>query len=409
VYRRQVTRQPGLRRLWRPPGRFEDRNPDRRVSFLELFFDLVFVAVIAQLAHHLAENVTWSSVGWFIFLFYAVWSSWINGTLYHDLHSTDDLSIRVFTFAQMLAVSLMAVHAGAVPGDGSDGFAIGYALNTLILVVLWFRTGIHDPSHRPASVPYSIGYLLSAVLFGASVFVEPPFSYWMWAMALLVELGGFAFAMYRFTPPETQSGEATIATTPSLIERMGLFVIIVLGEVVVGSVNGMADLTPLDLDESIIGLCGVLVAIGLWWLYFDLVSHRPPVSRFTQLWLYLHLPMVIAIAAGGSGVLATIEHATTALPGEVRWLLVGSLGVAVLSIVGLTLILEIRSRSDEIAIVYRVADRASLLSAALILVVGLTTWGAKSTLIAMVALLLFPVWTALRVWSRLGDFEWAVD
>ena len=39
---------------------------------------------------------------------------------------------------------------------------------------------------------------------------------------------------------------------------------IVLGEVVVGSVNGMADLTPLDLDESIIGLCGVLVAIGLW-------------------------------------------------------------------------------------------------------------------------------------------------
>jgi len=408
VYRRQVTRQPGLRRLWRPPGRFEDRDPDRRVTFLELFFDLVFVAVIAQLAHHLAENVTWSSVGWFIFLFYAVWSSWINGTLYHDLHSTDDLSIRVFTFAQMLAVSLMAVHAGDVPGDGSDGFAIGYALNTLILVVLWFRTGSHDPSHRPASVPYSIAYLLSAVLFGASVFVEPPISYWMWAIALLVELGGFGVAMYRFTPPETQSGEATIATTPSLIERMGLFVIIVLGEVVVGSVNGMADLTPLDLDESIIGLCGVLVAIGLWWLYFDLVSHRPPVSRLTQLWLYLHLPMVIAIAAGGAGVLATVEHATSPLPDEVRWLLVGSLGVAVLSIVGLTLVLEIRSRGDEIAIVYRVADRASLISAALIVVVGFTTWSAKSTLIAMVVLLLFPVWAALRVWARLGEFEWAV-
>lgn len=100
MYRRQVARQPGLLRLWRPPGRFEDRDPDRRVTFLELFFDLVFVAVIAQLAHHLAESVTWSSVGWFIFLFYAVWSSWINGTLYHDLHSTDDLSIRVFTFAR---------------------------------------------------------------------------------------------------------------------------------------------------------------------------------------------------------------------------------------------------------------------------------------------------------------------
>ncbi|HEU4895745.1 MAG TPA: low temperature requirement protein A [Acidimicrobiia bacterium] len=399
--------RPGLRRLWRPPGRFEDRDPDRRVTFLELFFDLVFVAVIAQLAHHLAEHISWASIGWFVFLFYAVWSSWINGTLYHDLHGTNDLSIRVFTFAQMLAVALMAVHAGAVPGEGSDGFAIGYALNTLVLVVLWFRTGLHDPHHRAASVPYSIAYLLSAALFAASVFVEQPLSYWMWGVALLVELGGFAVAMYRFTPPDSQGGEATIATTPSLIERMGLFVIIVLGEVVVGSVNGMADLTPLDLDETVIGLCGVLVAIGLWWLYFDLVSHRAPLSRFTQLWLYLHLPMVIAIAAGGAGVLTTIEHAASPLPGEVRWLLVGSLAIAVLSIVGLTLILEIRSHHDAVAVVYRVADRASLISAALILLVGLTTWGTKATLIGMVVLLLYPVWAALRVWARLGEFDQA--
>lgn len=395
-----------FRRLWRPPGRFEDRNPDRRVSFLELFFDLVFVAVIAQLAHRLSEHPSWEGLGWFVFLFYAIWSSWINGTLYHDLHTTDDLSIRIFTFAQMLAVSLMAVHAGDVPGEGSDGFAIGYTLNTLILVVLWFRTGLHDPHHRPASVPYSIAYLLSALIFGTSVLAQPPLQHWMWAVALLVELGGFTLAMYRFTPPESQEGDAVIATTPSLIERLGLFVIIVLGEVVVGAVNGMAEITPLDLDAAIVGLCGVLVAIGLWWLYFDLVSHREPISSRTQFWLYLHLPLVIAIAAGGAGVLNTVERgAESALPEEVRWLLVGSLSTAVLSVVVLTLVLEIRSRSDEIATIYRVADGASLISAALILTVGMTTWSPKVTLMAMVALLLFPIWTALRVWARVGVFD----
>lgn len=388
-----------MRRLWRPPGRFEDRNPERRVSFLELLFDLVFVAVIAQLAHRLAEHPSWTGVGWFVFLFYAVWSSWINGTYYHDLHTTNDLSIRVFTFAQMLAVALMAVHAADVPGEGSPGFAIGYAANTLLLVVLWFRTGFHDPAHRSASMPYSFAYLVSAILFTVSVVVDSPARYWLWAAALLSEGIGYAWAMNRWTPPESQGGDAVIAATPSLIERMGLFVIIVLGEVVVGSVNGMADLTPMDLDETVIGLNGILVAIGLWWLYFDLVSHRRPVSSRTQAWLFLHFPLVVAIAAGGAAVLNTIEHASSPLPDEVRWLLVGSLAVAVLSIVCLTLVLEIRSRSEARA-VYETADRAALIGVGLILAVGLSGWDAKASLTAMVALLLFPIVAGLRVWAR---------
>ena len=38
-----------FRRLWQPPGRYADRDVDRRVTFLELFFDLVFVVVISLL------------------------------------------------------------------------------------------------------------------------------------------------------------------------------------------------------------------------------------------------------------------------------------------------------------------------------------------------------------------------
>jgi low temperature requirement protein LtrA len=373
------------------------------VSFLELFFDLVFVAVIAQLAHRLAENPSWDGVGWFVFLFYAVWSSWVNGTYYHDLHTTNDLSIRVFTFAQMLAVALMAVHAGNVPGEGATGFAIGYAANAFLLVSMWFRTGLHDPDHRTASIPYSFAYLISAILFAVSVAVDPPLTYWLWAAALLSEALGYAIALNRWTPPDSQPGEAVIAATPSLIERMGLFVIIVLGEVVVSAVNGMAELTPMDLDESIIGLSGVLIAIGLWWLYFDLVSHRPPESRRTQAWLFLHFPLVVAIAAGGSGVLTTIEHAGSSLPVSARWLLVGSLAIAVLAVVCLTMFLQIRSENEVVGTIYRVADRAALVSAVLILGVGATTWDAKATMLAMVVLLLYPIYAGLRVWARVGD------
>jgi low temperature requirement protein LtrA len=386
-----------FRRLWQPPARFEDRATDRRVTFLELFFDLVFVVVISQLGERLAQHPTWSGVGWFVFLFYAVWSSWNNGTQYHDLHGTDDVSARVFTFGQMLAVAVMAAFIAQVPGAGSTGFALAYAANTLVLVILWFRTGLHDPSHRPASVPYSIAYLIAVALFAGSALVDGPARYWLWGIALASELAGLLIAFRRWTPPASQGGEAVIATTPSLIERLGLFVIIVLGEVIVGAVNGMAEVAPLTFDEVVIGLLGVLVAIGLWWIYFDLVSHRAPVSRTTQLWLYLHLPLVIAIAAGGSGVLNTVEHAGDALPDTVRWLLVGSLAVALVSVVAIVRTLETHRRLSD---VYRPAETALLVSALLCLVVGLTDWGAKASLTALVVLLLAPVATGLYVWLK---------
>ena len=370
------------------------------MTFLELFFDLVFVVVISQLAHRLAKHPSWSGVGWFVFLFYAVWSSWINGTLYHDLHPTNDVSVRVFTFAQMLAVAMMAVFLADVPGVGSNGFAVSYAVNILLLVILWVRTGLHDPSHRPASVPYSTGYFISAALFIASVGVEGSGRTWLWAAGLLAQIAAIVIAFYRWTPPATQSGDAVVPTTPSLIERMGLFVIIVLGEVIVGAVQGMAEVTQLDPDVIVIGLLGVLVAIGLWWIYFDLVSHRVPVSRRTQVWLNLHLPVVIAMAAGGAGVLNTVEHAREALPDAVRWLLVGSLATAVVSIALLTKTLEVHRAQRDL---YGTVVTVMLGSAVLILAVGLTDWGPKGSLTSMVVLLLAPVVAGLVVWLRRTD------
>jgi len=366
------------------------------VTFLELFFDLVFVVVIAQLADRLATHPTWPGVGWFAFLFYAVWSSWINGTLYYDLHGTNDVSVRVFTFLQMLAVAVMAVFVADVPGDGAAGFALGYAANTFVLVVLWFRTGLHDPQHRTASVPYSAAYLVAAILFAASAAVDGPALFWMWGLAMLVEVAGQVYAYRVWTPPTDQGG-AVFAATPSLIERLGLFVIIVLGEVIVGAVNGMANLHPVTADGIAIGLLGVLVGIGLWWVYFDFVSNHEPIPSRTQLWLYLHLPLVVGMGAVGAGLLNTVEHSMVPLPADVRWLLVGSLAVAVASVGALTRCLSVRLGYPAL---YRTATATLLGSAVLIVVVGFTDWGAEATLIAMVLVLGFPIAAGIAVWLK---------
>jgi ABC-type proline/glycine betaine transport system permease subunit len=85
------------------------------------------------------------------------------------------------------------------------------------------------------------------------------------------------------------------------------------------------------------------------------------------------------------------------LPDAVRWLLVGSLAVALVSVVVIARTLETHRRLSD---VYRPAEMALLASALLCLVVGLTDWGAKASLTALVVLLLAPVAAGLYVWLK---------
>lgn len=126
---------------WQPPRRAGDHLEDRWVTFLELLYDLVYVVIIAELSHALAEHITWGSLGGFAFLFVIVWWAWFNGTSCHDLHGQNDIRTRVLTFLQMISVVAMAVFAHDALGERSVGFALSYAAFQLILTYMWWRTG----------------------------------------------------------------------------------------------------------------------------------------------------------------------------------------------------------------------------------------------------------------------------
>ena len=80
-------RDGGFKRwFWRPPRPHGETIADRQVSNLELFYDLVYVAVIGQAAHHLAEHVTVRGLAEFTVVFALIWIAWINGSLYLELH-----------------------------------------------------------------------------------------------------------------------------------------------------------------------------------------------------------------------------------------------------------------------------------------------------------------------------------
>ena len=100
-----------FRRWWQVPRNILDRPEHRQVTFLELFYDLVYVALIAELTHALATDVNNQSLLRFAFLFVIVWWAWLNGTVYHDIHGNNDIRTRVFTFLQMGTVAAMAIFA----------------------------------------------------------------------------------------------------------------------------------------------------------------------------------------------------------------------------------------------------------------------------------------------------------
>lgn len=396
-----TTFRQGFRKWWQPPRKVSEREVGRSVTFLELFYDLVYVVLIAELAHALAGDATWSGVGGFAFLFIIVWWAWFNGTSYHDLHGNNDIRTRVFTFLQMFTVAAMAVFAHNALSEGVTGFALSFAAFQLILTYLWWRTGVHDPNHRPLSRPYSFTFLLNTLLFVMSVFVPAPWRFYLWGFALLLSLllPLYIFSLGRNNAAVQAEINRAIDVTPSLVERFGLLTIIVLGEVVVGTVGGVAEHHELTWVVGATAVLAMIIAIGLWWVYFDFVSHRRPrptidvVSR----WFYLHLPLTAGIAATGAAVFNVVEHADEPLSAAVRWLLVGAVTLTLICVAAL--MQSIQVPPDQYAL-YRRGGVITSFSSLLILFLGFLQLPAIPLLLILIVLLLVPIFYGIKVWIQ---------
>ena len=112
--------------FWRPPRPHGEVIADRQVSNLELLYDLVYVALIGQAAHHLAEHVTFRGLAEFAVVFTLIWIAWINGSLYLELHGRQDGRTRSIVFAQMGILVLLAVFTA----DAADGGGWGFRSST---------------------------------------------------------------------------------------------------------------------------------------------------------------------------------------------------------------------------------------------------------------------------------------
>jgi low temperature requirement protein LtrA len=306
---------------------------EQKVGWLELFYDLVYVATIIALGNKLSGDSSTKGVLAFAALFVPIWWSWTGVAFYITRFNMDDVGHRLLVFAQMFAISVLAINVSDGLGATSQGFALGYVGARVVLILMYHRAGQQRPQARALTDRYVRGFSLAAAIWLVSAFVAEPARFYLWAVAMVVDFG---------TPllPSTRRLQAEIPPdTHHLPERFGLFTIIVLGEAFI-KVTGSAEGHHLGLINALYGVTALVVAAGLWWMYFDNV--RGSVVRRTwiagQVWVYTHLPLLIAITAYGVAAkkIVLLEDGHD-LDSQYRWLLSGAVAVALLAIAVLDL------------------------------------------------------------------------
>jgi len=301
---------------------------DRHASWLELFFDLVFVVAITELSSRLVLDHSAAGFLRFAALFVPVFVAWQGYMAYATRFDTDDLAFRIAYFAGMLAIAAMATQIGDVAhGVHSAGFAVSYVCLRAIVVALYWRSWRAVPEARPLIRLYGGGYGLAAAVWLASLALDTPLRYWIWGAALAFELSlpPFSTRLHRRIPTSARH----------LPERWALFTLIVLGESVV-AVAAATSGTNWRLASATAAVLGFAAVAALWWLYFDQQANvvLQGSTMDVVIYSYAHLPLLIGLAATSAGLRLLIERAGEGeLGGGAAAALLGGVAVFLVSLV----------------------------------------------------------------------------
>jgi low temperature requirement protein LtrA len=295
-----------------------DDDSPARASFVELFFDLVFVLAVTQLSSVLIEDLTVGGAAETLFLLLAAWWAWIYTTWMTNWFDPETRPVRAILLAGMLASLCGAI---AIPDAfaGRGGlFVAGYVgLQLVRNAFMVLATGRDDPLHLPL-VRILIWSAWVSMIWLAGALVEGDARIAVWIVALVLDYAGPLAG--HWAPGLGRSVPADWELVPShFSERVQLFVIIALGETIVA-----AGVTAGDLEMNATRIAAVIVSFGVsvafWWLYFDyhaesaareLQSREAERGRLGRALSYLHVPIVAGIIVGAVAAEIVIAH-----PGE---------------------------------------------------------------------------------------------
>jgi low temperature requirement protein LtrA len=275
-------------------------NQHSRVTYAELFFDLVSVYAVTQISHMLLGRFTPLGALQVTLLFLAVWWAWVYTTWVTNWLNPELTPVRILLFLLMLGGLVLSTSIPTAFEGRGLCFAIAYAAMQVGRTLFWlFSTPPERTLVRHNAIRILAWLSVSAIFWLLGGFAEGQSRLWLWGVALTIEYIAPA-ALFWIPKLGPSSVEAWAVEGGHMAERCAGFIIIALGEAIVVNGATFADLTWTG--ENVAAFLSAFVgSIAMWWIYFhkgaeagsELISKSAESGRVARLaYTYLHMLIV---------------------------------------------------------------------------------------------------------------------
>lgn len=276
----------------------------RTATPLELLFDLASVIAIAAAAaglhHAIAADHTLEGLVRFVMAFFAIWWAWMNYTWFASAYDNEDTLFRILSMVIIGGAVTMAAGI-TLMFEALDLRIVvaGYVIMRLPMCILWLRASRGDPSCRETNLRYAIGIALVQIFWVSMLFIPamtPSVFYGLFVLGVVLELA---------IPAVAERSGVTPWHKHHIMERYGLLLIIVLGEVLTAAALSLR--TAFTEEYSIMlvhtAMAAVVILAAMWWLYFSKEEHLHSDELCHAFsWGYGHAIVFASAAAVGAGI-----------------------------------------------------------------------------------------------------------
>lgn len=299
-------------------------NEDRSASFVELFFDLVFVFGVTQVAASIHGHLDWPSLGKAAIVLALLWWAWTQFTWTAGNADFDDLRPRVVLLVATAATFILATAVQGAFGEDGAIFALAY-FGVMSFWAVFYLSLIWGTDQMAGFWAYAPRVIAGSVLVLIGGFVSDDIRVWFWVAAVIVNI---------VSTLAVERNEYRISAS-HFAERHGLFVIIVLGEALIAIGVGVAG-HPRSLTFYAAGTAMLLTVLAMWWSYFDWLFQvgEKALKAATGIaqgqlarsaYSVAHYPLVAGVVLFAIATEELLAHPEVALDDATRWAFVGGL------------------------------------------------------------------------------------